>query len=95
MCTQKPPHDYSEDLYLRYKESFVKYITEKVCVADSWWLPCIAGWQASAQLWGAAAVCSAREPLCWPQLGQAHSQPAAGACAVLGPDGPPAQSCSS
>ena len=28
MCTQKPPHDYSEDLYTRYKESFVKYITE-------------------------------------------------------------------
>lgn len=30
MCTQKPPHDYSEQLYGLYKEAFNKYITEKV-----------------------------------------------------------------
>lgn len=30
MCTQKPPHDYSEQLYNRYKDSFLIYINEKV-----------------------------------------------------------------
>eukprot|EP00192_Tetraselmis_astigmatica_P006584 CAMPEP_0117662932 /NCGR_PEP_ID=MMETSP0804-20121206/8315_1 /TAXON_ID=1074897 /ORGANISM="Tetraselmis astigmatica, Strain CCMP880" /LENGTH=747 /DNA_ID=CAMNT_0005469861 /DNA_START=284 /DNA_END=2527 /DNA_ORIENTATION=+ len=30
MCTQKPPHDYSEQLYNRYKEAFNLYISEKV-----------------------------------------------------------------
>ncbi|MEW5307923.1 MAG: hypothetical protein WDW36_010291 [Sanguina aurantia] len=30
MCTQKPPHDYSEQLYGLYKEAFNKYIVEKV-----------------------------------------------------------------
>jgi len=30
MCTQKPPHDYSEQLYGKYKEAFNHYITEKV-----------------------------------------------------------------
>eukprot|EP00798_Chlamydomonas_sp_ICE-L_P016007 gene16007-22145_t len=30
MCTQKPPHDYSEQLYGKYKEAFSTYITEKV-----------------------------------------------------------------
>ena len=29
MCTQKPPHDYSEELYARYRESFERYIQEK------------------------------------------------------------------
>ena len=29
MCTQKPPHDYSEQLYNRYKEAFSVYIAEK------------------------------------------------------------------
>lgn len=33
MCTQKPPHDYSEQLYERYKESFNTYITERVLPA--------------------------------------------------------------
>ena len=32
MCTQKPPHDYSEQLYARYREAFEKYIQEKVCL---------------------------------------------------------------
>lgn len=31
MCTQKPPHDYSEQLYNRYKEVFHQYIQEQVC----------------------------------------------------------------
>ncbi len=31
MCTQKPPHDYSEQLYSRYKEVFHQYIQEQVC----------------------------------------------------------------
>ena len=38
MCTQKPPHDYSENLYNKYREAFVHYITEQVCaraVGDS------------------------------------------------------------
>ena len=30
MCTQKPPHDYSEELYTRYREAFERYIQEKV-----------------------------------------------------------------
>mmetsp|Transcript_11025 Transcript_11025/g.19100 ORF Transcript_11025/g.19100 Transcript_11025/m.19100 type:complete len:748 (-) Transcript_11025:342-2585(-) len=30
MCTQKPPHDYSEQLYSKYKDAFTTYITEKV-----------------------------------------------------------------
>ena len=30
MCTQKPPHDYSEQLYNRYRDAFTKYIAEKV-----------------------------------------------------------------
>ncbi len=30
MCTQKPPHDYSEQLYNRYRDCFSLYITEKV-----------------------------------------------------------------
>jgi cullin 1 len=30
MCTQKPPHDYSEQLYNRYRDAFTYYITEKV-----------------------------------------------------------------
>lgn len=29
MCTQKPPHDYSEALYERYKAAFSLYIDEK------------------------------------------------------------------
>ncbi|KAI6693075.1 hypothetical protein NL676_020785 [Syzygium grande] len=30
MCTQKPPHDYSQQLYDKYKESFEEYITSMV-----------------------------------------------------------------
>lgn len=30
MCTQKPPHDYSEQLYTKYREAFNSYISEKV-----------------------------------------------------------------
>ena len=30
MCTQKPPNDYSEQLYTRYRESFSMYIKERV-----------------------------------------------------------------
>ena len=30
MCTQKPPHDYSEPLYKRYGNAFGTYITDKV-----------------------------------------------------------------
>ncbi|CAL8463270.1 g2804 [Coccomyxa elongata] len=33
MCTQKPPYDYSEQLYNRYRDSFSLYITEKVLPA--------------------------------------------------------------
>ena len=29
MCTQKPPNDYSEQLYTRYRDSFSLYISEK------------------------------------------------------------------
>ena len=32
MCTQKPPNDYSEQLYTRYRESFSVYIKERVNV---------------------------------------------------------------
>ncbi|KAI3804647.1 hypothetical protein L1987_26348 [Smallanthus sonchifolius] len=30
MCTQKPPHDYSQQLYDKYRESFQEYITSTV-----------------------------------------------------------------
>nr|ABK23135.1 unknown [Picea sitchensis] len=33
MCTQKPPHDYSQQLYDRYRESFEEYITSMVLPA--------------------------------------------------------------
>lgn len=33
MCTQKPPYDYSEQLYQRYREAFNNYINDKVCFA--------------------------------------------------------------
>ena len=33
MCTQKPPHDYSQQLYERYREAFNEYITTKVLPA--------------------------------------------------------------
>ena len=32
MCTQKPPHDYSEQLYSRYRDAFNIYINETVCL---------------------------------------------------------------
>lgn len=32
MCTQKPPHDYSQQLYDKYRESFEEYITTTVRV---------------------------------------------------------------
>ncbi len=32
MCTQKPPNDYSEQLYTRYRDSFSLYISEKACL---------------------------------------------------------------
>ena len=30
MCTQKPPYDYSEHLYQRYKDAFTNYINDMV-----------------------------------------------------------------
>ena len=30
MCTQKPPHDHSENLYARYKQAFQVYIEQRV-----------------------------------------------------------------
>jgi hypothetical protein len=30
MCTQKPPHDYSQQLYEKYREAFVEYIDDMV-----------------------------------------------------------------
>lgn len=33
MCTQKPPHDYSEQLYAKYQEAFNTYISDKVGAA--------------------------------------------------------------
>lgn len=30
MCTQRQPHDYSEPLYVRYREAFQQYLTDKV-----------------------------------------------------------------
>jgi hypothetical protein len=31
MCTHEPPHDYSQQLYDRYRESFVEYVNSVVC----------------------------------------------------------------
>lgn len=36
MCTQKPPYDYSEQLYGRYREAFNSYINDKVRCSE-WW----------------------------------------------------------
>lgn len=36
MCTQKPPHDYSQQLYDKYRESFVEYINSTVRVIYSY-----------------------------------------------------------
>ncbi|CAI0379174.1 unnamed protein product [Linum tenue] len=33
MCTQKPPHDYSQQLYDKYKDSFEEYISSTVLPA--------------------------------------------------------------
>ena len=33
MCTQKPPHDYSAELYARYGQAFSAYISERVLPA--------------------------------------------------------------
>ena len=33
MCTQKPPHDFSQQLYERYREAFNAYITSDVLPA--------------------------------------------------------------
>lgn len=33
MCTQKPPHDYSEQLYTKYREAFNSYINDKVMLS--------------------------------------------------------------
>ena len=30
MCTQKPPHDFSQQLYERYREAFNEYIASAV-----------------------------------------------------------------
>ena len=30
MCTQKPPNDYSAELYTRYGDAFSRYTTERV-----------------------------------------------------------------
>ena len=32
MCTQKPPHDYSQQLYEKYREAFEEYITVTVSI---------------------------------------------------------------
>ena len=34
MCTQKPPNDYSEPLYTKYREAFSTYISERVRDVD-------------------------------------------------------------
>lgn len=34
MCTQKPPHDYSQQLYDKYREAFEEYINSTVSLID-------------------------------------------------------------
>ena len=41
MCTQKPPHDYSQQLYDKYRESFQEYITSMVSIIHLPWIACI------------------------------------------------------
>lgn len=38
MCTQKPPHDYSEELYRRYRQAFENYIKDRVIYNDKLYL---------------------------------------------------------
>lgn len=38
MCTQKPPHDYSQQLYDKYRESFEEYIVSTVSDTLIWFL---------------------------------------------------------
>uniref|UniRef100_R7WA52 Cullin-1 n=1 Tax=Aegilops tauschii TaxID=37682 RepID=R7WA52_AEGTA len=37
MCTQKPPHDYSQQLYDKYRESFEEYISSMVVGVQKWY----------------------------------------------------------
>jgi hypothetical protein len=39
MCTQRAPHDYSEPLYVRYREAFQQYLTDKVRASPSTMAP--------------------------------------------------------
>jgi cullin 1 len=36
MCTQKPPYDYSEQLYTRYRDAFNNYIDNRVRSSIPW-----------------------------------------------------------
>ncbi|GKV52810.1 hypothetical protein SLEP1_g59371 [Rubroshorea leprosula] len=36
MCKQKPPHDYSQQLYDKYREAFEEYITSTVRNIDAY-----------------------------------------------------------
>jgi len=51
MCTQKPPHDYSAELYTRYGDAFSRYITDRVLPALRGNAAAHAGDVLLAQLW--------------------------------------------
>ena len=75
MCTQKPPHDYSEALYERYKQAFSQYIDEKVrpavhssCCAHLALRPC------------SAPLTSCVAPRCCPRCGITATSSCSGSC---------------
>ena len=91
MCTQKPPHDYSEALYNRYRDVFTYYINESVRCRhklpqprDLWYLSaCLGRGRLQAliltrHIWRLQSLVAAQ------QLHSALSAYAVGSCTVTG-----------
>ena len=57
MCTQKPPHDYSEPLYKRYGNAFSTYITDKVGSPQALLSACLIGYGGVHTFGKQAAAC--------------------------------------
>jgi len=81
MCTQKPPHDYSEALYERYKQAFTQYINEKVrpvAVRGSCCVLCaVCAWRCARARRRRRA---ARGPRCCPRCGITATSFCCGSC---------------
>ncbi len=63
MCTQKPPHDYSEPLYKRYGNAFSTYITDKVRSPQRLLSACLIGVEDVHTFGKQAVACPDSSPL--------------------------------